>query len=83
MTDSPNQNSTTGNEDWTICYHASGGEPGCAACWYGATMRANAEIERLKALCQAHEVDPEGCLECFMAEVEGRDPKPLPHGIDP
>jgi hypothetical protein len=37
------------SEDWTICFHSSGGELGCAACWYGATQRANAENERLRA----------------------------------
>lgn len=48
-----------------------------------ALALASIEIARLRALCVAHEVDPEGCLECFFADVEGREPAPLPHGIDP
>ena len=48
-----------------------------------AMAKAADEIARLRALCIAHEVDPEGCLECFMADVEKREPAPLPHGIEP
>ena len=47
----------------------------------GTTVEVDwqAENERLRALCVAHDVDPEGCLDCFMAGVEGRAPRP--HGL--
>lgn len=30
-------------EDWMICVHSSGNEPGCVGCWYGSTQRARLE----------------------------------------
>lgn len=36
-------------DDWKYCFHSSGNEPGCAACWHGSYLRANIENIRLRA----------------------------------
>jgi hypothetical protein len=39
-------------EDWKVCFHSSGNEPGCAACWHGSFERVCKEIEQLRARVQ-------------------------------
>ncbi len=41
-------------EDWMICFHSSGNEPGCVGCWYGTAQRVIKENKRLRKAVDLH-----------------------------
>lgn len=36
------------NDSWKFCFHSSGAEPGCAACWYGTAERLAVDNQELR-----------------------------------